>query len=398
MSAHPKNRAHNSSSFNTLGVVSTSNDLFHWKQPNQSITNPVKIQNYNVPPTVNPPASFLQSNNSYVDFKIPKIDECESTEIRLTVVNNSPDTNIGFTASALNWFDIIEIREGSEIIQTITSDEIYLNNTMYHTTDESARLQTQLFMNTVYEVANANTLAPGATKSVSIPVRSVLNCGLPLAKVKENLTIRVHSKSAQHFTDSNLASYTNLGLNEIALWVREVKYNKPMNHRGALDARYLSYETEQAVLTVSAGSTTKYITNNFDEDETSHVVVLVRPNAPTGADLERFNDINNLYFESENGNNLHNGIQFDDNQLKLDFVDKFPNTMVYHPNKNVYVLNNSMNPVDDHFTGSQNGKTTLKRNFKVCINPSASGTVQVDVFARVYKHVRITPAGKLTIQ
>ncbi len=150
-------------------------------------------------------------------------------------------------------------------------------------------------------------------------------------------------------------------------------------------------------MSLTSGTTTKYVTNNFHDSVYSHVVVLSRV-SPSVAGLTVFNAHSNVYLEDVSSMNLSNGIQWTSADLNLVvYQSHFANAMTQAADMNIYVpLVGSTDPVKANKDGINNGWDVLPRNAKVCINPASTASNQIDILCYVYSHCRIEN-GKLNI-
>jgi hypothetical protein len=320
------------------------------------------------------------------------------------VASNSHATDDWVASCSLPfWFSRMEVRQSGNIIETIRPDELYLSLTAFKDKWELEKDEVDTIIDpTSFECdTTTGTIQElGATATYRLPLRCVLNaCGMPLIGVDGQLTLRVYSQAASVFSASSINA--NLGLSTLTLWCRENKYHPhgldglKRAARLPLDFRYSQFSHEQASLALTSGSTTKYITNNFDNDLYSVVFVLVRASGATTTGLEDFLSANNVYLEDASNKNLHNGIQWSASDLAREFKNKFPNNMISATNKNIHAFVPSENPVKA-LHGHQNGFDVLPKNAKVVINAAATATRQVDIYALLYKHVRVEQ-GKIKI-
>ena len=387
--------AHTSSSINTSKPVSSG--LFNWQHPEQSITKQVERHEYKIQANQQPASSFFTSNLP-IDYKIP--DEisgyCKDTVLRFTLANAHATLAVTVNTSPCFWFNRLEVMHGGEILQTIRADELFLNNTMYLTEEEMFKNQTFNLLDRATFALNTsdNTIPSLGSKSLNLKLRTLLESGVVLGGLTKNITIRIYPEPIGNWcNDVNVAS---LSLSSAELWVREVKFSKAQTTKANMAYRYLDYSHEQAQISLTSGTTTKYITNNYQNELASHILVLVRNSGATLGNLEILHNQNNVYLEDESGRNLHNGNQYTDAELKQEYLHNFPNVMAITTNKNMYVFTASEFPTDDHKNGNMNGSTVLKQNFKVCINSAATATRQVDIYARVYRLVLVNN-GKITL-
>ena len=389
-------QAHTESVIKTNTTVSTANGLFNWKNPDQAIVHNVERNNYKLQPQITPPGTFVQSGNQYVDYKLTKeiTGSVEEMEWRFTL-NNANASPVSTDTSVPFWVDRVEVRSGSQILQTIENDALYLNNSAYVTRDELRK----------YEQMNLVDKDTFGHKAVSIPandsykfilkIRTLLNSGVILNGLKQELTIRIYSRAISAWSSD--ANRGDISLSDAHLWVREVRHLEDVEQKPNMAYRHLDYVHEQANINFSAGTTTKYITNNFSEqDLASHIVCLVRNAGAANTDAEDLKQVNEIYLEDESGRNLNNGNQYSDAEMASEYLKVMPNSMPLS-GKAVFVFTHSQNPTEDHNKGSVNGYAPLKENFKVCINPNHTGTHQLDIYARVYKLVLVNN-GVLTYQ
>lgn len=387
-------------------VIPAVNGLYNFLNHDHAITKPQEHQWHEITSVSTVASTYFQSANNYADFNIPNDinGSLDWMHLLITCSNSHGANDWVSSCSVPYFFNRIEVRQNGNIIETLRADEIYLTQTAFkdHVALEKDEVDTGIDP-TSFE-ADTTTLTIqelDATATFRLPLRCVLNaCGIPLMAVDGQLSLRVYSQAVSVFSAS--AQNANLGLSTLRLWCREVK---PHPHgmdalkrsaRIPLDFRYSQWAHEQASLSLTSGSTTKYITNNFDNDLASLVFVLIRASGATTTGLEDFLSANNVYLEDASNKNLHNGIQWSADDLKHLFKRAFPNNMINATNKNTYCLVASEDPVKALHNGSQNGFMALPKNCKVVINASATATRQLDVYALLYKHVRVEQ-GKIKI-
>ena len=164
------------------------------------------------------------------------------------------------------------------------------------------------------------------------------------------------------------------------------------------DYRYLKPKVFQKTISLTNGSETQTTLDNFsDDDLCSHMWVLLRPSSLTGSNRETFLDYaTTIYLEDENGQNATAGIQWKGTDLtNIHAHEKFTNDFLnYH--KIYLVFCPSSDPVSDYRKGAMNGAQPLGKNWKLKITSNTTATVNLEVRAYCYKHVRVE-GGQLKI-
>eukprot|EP00038_Savillea_parva_P005360 m.151971 g.151971 ORF g.151971 m.151971 type:complete len:390 (+) comp11701_c0_seq6:922-2091(+) len=238
-------------------------------------------------------------------------------------------------------------------------------------------------------------IAAGVTANAppcTVPLRTVVNaCGIAPASLAEPLSFDVHSAGRvgtdvvngtdMQVTDFKLMTYQNRVLDE----QMARKLHMP------LDYRYLKPKVEKRSISLTNGSTTVTTLQNFGPDDLcSHMWVVLRGSTLTGLNRESFLDYaTNIWLEDENGQNVTSGIQWKGTDLvNIQTPRNFYND--FQANHKIYlVFCPSSDPVADYHKGSMNGAQPLGRNWKLNITSNATATVNAEVRAYCYKHVRV---------
>lgn len=395
-----KNIPNIASALNLLEPQTILNGLFRFQHKDQAFTLPVSHRYNQIQPVTTVSSSFFTSSSNFIDFNLPmKIDLINEEILEITLANADTMSDWTANASVPNWFDRIEVRVGTNIIQTIRDLALYLDNTIYKDDFERAKNLPRIGLDpSSYKVSTTYTTVPktGAT-TFRLKINSVLSkCKVCLKAIKQQIVIRIHPKPIASFSSS--AVNGQITLKNALLLVREMQLTtdgrrKMMDvHRQNVDYRYLDPIHDQfSGQAMTAGSTIKLKTTNFQNSVYSHVLALTRASGPILSDLETFVQHSNVYFEDSSSQNLSNGIQWTDGDLRLIvYQSHFPNSMTQAADMNIYVpLVASMDPVKAHTDGVNKGWDVLPYNANCCIMPASSGTYQVDVVAYVYRHARV---------
>ena len=394
-----KNLPHIASALNMLEPMPLLNGLFRFQHKEQAYNLPVSHRYHQIQPVTTVAPSAFTNTNYFFDFNLPmNIDILDDEVLVFTLQNNDPTNNWAPSASVPFWYQRVEIRVDNTIIQTLRDIDLYMENTIYLDDFERGKNHPMIALSpSTYQVdASGATIAPTKNMTFRLRLNSLLSKCTPFIKaIKGQIIIRVYPQAMATFSSS--ASNPSMVLQNPILLIRELELtqdgrNKMMTvYRENVDFRFLQVVDEQAVVNLNAGSTYKYVTNNFHNTVYSHVVVLTRYANPTLANLETFIQHNVIYFEDAGSTNLSNGIQWLSDDLKqIVYQEHFPNSMTQQTNMNVYVpLLASSDPVKANKKGVENGWEVLPTNSKVCINSTYSGQVQLDIIAYQYTHVRI---------
>lgn len=397
-----KHEPHVASTIDFKRPIKSRNGRYNFRHKDQSFSKPMRKVHHQVQPIVNPSSSFINNDNNYVDFRVPDSIKgwIDDIEIEYTLANANAAA-VTINASSAHHFDRNELLENGNLTgDPVTSDETYLWNTVYLTDDELEKRQPyNVIDNDTLELdTSANTIPATSSKDYVLKIRTVLNAAkVVLAHVSGDLVIRIYSRNKTKWC--NDANVGDLSLTSMKLFITEVEYHGDEMRHGALDYRYTAFRHEQTSQALTVGTTTKYITNNFHDDIYSHCFILIRANGATLGNYEDFLSASNVYLESQGNQNLHNGIQFSDSQLKRIYVDRFPNEGVTFTNKAIYCICPSSDPVKDVMNGQVHGYDVMPKNAKVCItaNGSSAGTRQLDLYVVVPRLVRVNAAGQLRV-
>jgi hypothetical protein len=395
-----KNLPHIASNLNVLEPLPLLNGLFKFEHKEQAYNLPCSHRYHQIQTITSVQPNAFTNTNTFFDFNLPmNIDLIDDEVIEMTLVNNDASNNWVANASVPFWFQRVEIRIDGEIKQTLRDIQLYLENTMYIDDFERTKLVPMIGINKSTYKADASVLAiakSGGTKTLRLRLNTFLaKCNLFLKGIKGQVVYRFYPQSINAF--SNSAANSSIQLQSTLLLIRECELtadgrNKMQQiHKSNVDYRYLDALHEQTVVSMTAGSTTKYVSNNFHDSIYSHVVVLTRASNPTLTNLETFVEHANVYFEDVSSMNLSNGIQWKSDDLKqIVYQSHFPNTMTQAADMNVYVpLVASLKPAEANSRGINNGWEILPRNSKICILPLATAANQIDIVAYVYTHCRL---------
>jgi len=399
---HRKNLPHIASALDVLEPLPVLKGLFRFEHKNQAYNLPISHRYHQIQTiTTVSPAAFSSSNYFY-DFNLPMNADLVDDLILEYTLQNTGMTAWTASASAPWMFQRIEVRIDNEIKQTKRDIQLYLDNTVYLNDFDRQKNKPMIGLDTNTYQASATdlTIQSGASKTFKLRLRTFLDtANIFLKGIRGQIVIRVYPQAIGVFGASGSAGNT-IALQSSILLMRELELSQDgrnkmmMVHRSNVDYRYLDVVHEQTTLNMIANATTKYVTNNFHDTLYSHVVVLTRVANPTLAQLETFLQCLNMYFEDVSSMNLSNGIQWTDDDLRqVVYQSHFPNAMsqvvpIYVP------LCATENAEESYKKGVQNGYEVLPRNAKLCINPSASGTNQVDILCYAYTHCRVE-SGKI---
>ena len=354
--------------------------------------------------TVNP--SAFTNTNYYIDFNLPmNVDQIDEEILEVTLKNNQVADTWTANASVPFWFQRIEIRHDVEIKQTLRDIHMYLDQTMYQNDFDRDKLVPLNGINASTYKADATTLTIQANSTATYRLRLnsiITRCNLFVRALRGQVVVRIYPQAISTF--SNSARNADITLEQATLLVRELNLTPDATarleaiHRSNVDYRFVDVIHEETNLNLTSGATFKYVTNNFHDTLYSHLVVLTRDSNPTLGDLEVFLRHSKVFIEDVAGQNLSNGIQWTDELLrKVVYTSNFPNTMALQTDMNVYVPKSpSVNPETSYKRGLNNGYDILPRNAKLCIVPSATAQVKVDILCYAYLHLRVEN-GKINI-
>ena len=405
-SASRKNLPHLVTNFGNLEPAPVLNGLFRFLNKAQANIVPGARKYHQIQPVTSVNATAFTGSNYFIDFNLPmNVDMIDEEVLEVTLKNNNILTAWTADASVPFWFQRIEIRHDGEIKQTLRDLHLYLDNTMFQNQEDRERLHPLTGINPETYKADTAVVSVGAgsTSTFRLKLNSfITKCNIFLKGISGQVVVRCYPQNISAFSTSAVNS--SIELQSATLLLREVNLSPEAEaklslvHRSNVDYRFIDVVHEETTISLTAGSTTRYVTNNFHDNLYSHVVVLTRANNATGADLERFVAHSNVYLEDVAGQNLSNGIQWTDSLLRhVVYLSNFPNTMSLQADMNIYVPKvPSLSPEKAYKTGVNNGSDILPRNTKVCINPSSTATRKVDVLCYAYMHCRIE-GGKINI-
>lgn len=386
---------------------------YNYKRPEQAVNQAdMKHTWHEVQSVTTIPATVFNGSNNFVDFIVPAhMQWYDKAYAEVTLVNGggSGDGDAVLACGPCFLFSRVEVRVNGDIKQTVRDVELKLDHLMYNDKHHLERFEastgydpTSFVVDTTYgTIADAS-----GTKTYRIPVSTFLDkCGIPIMLCKDQIVIRFYSQNiANILTSGSAAVAASVTCTSFKLYVRELegdetKLNKLKGKN--IDWRFVDVIHEQASIALSSGSTTRYITNNFSENDLcSHVAVIIRSTTQTTTGPERFLDsASSIWFENSSGANMHNGIQWTNTRLlQQQYPEKFPNLMSQTTYGSVYVpVVNSEDPVKSYKDGVVVGAEYLSRNMKLAITPNESATRLVEILAHCFKHCRLSASGKLDI-
>lgn len=375
--------------------------LFRFRRPEQAVTSgSLRHVIHDIQPKVAPTSTFFNSVNQFVDVDIPKnlhyLDQVDAlitlTGTAIGVSGNS------FAAMPSNLFSRVEVRVGSETKQTVTDLEQWFDQVVYTDPwDQERHQDAKIYSAADYGVGSVTIANDTDVGPIRIPISSFLTkCGIAPATCNEQITLRLYSQVA-----SNVLTHT-VALKELRINARELRGDEQILQSIAqphLDWRFLDTKHEEKVLSLTNGATATWVLNNFsDDDLCSHMWIVVRNPALTGAHRDAMLDdvVSRVWLEDESGHNMTNGIQFTGSDLlHLHYPDKFTNRA--NTKHGLYLLFcPAVDPVSDYKEGVVTGAQPLARNIRVRLTSAQTGNYHCTVLAMCHKHVRVQ-GGKVTV-
>ena len=382
-------------------VTPVFNNLYRFKRPEHAVTSGnLRHVIHELQPKVSPAGTFFNSVNQFVDVDIPKhLHYLDQLDVNLVITNNDAMAD-SFSSLPSNLFSRIEVRVGSDIKQTVTDLEQWFDQVVYPDPWEQIRHQAaRVYSAEDYGVDTSVEIAIGAdSNTIRVPINTFLTkCGIPPAICDDQITLRFYSQVA-----SNVLGTGDVTLKTFNVHARELRGNDDTLRtvaRPHLDWRFLDAKHEEKVLSLTNGSTTTWVLNNFSEDDLcSHMWVVVRNSSLAGANRDTMlsNVVSRMWLEDESGQNITNGIQWaGDDLLAQIYPDKFTNT-AYLSHGLYLIFCPATDPVADSREGAVSGAQALSRNIKLRITSAATGNYTCTVLAMCHRHARIS-GGKATI-
>ena len=382
-------------------LVSVANGLLRYRNSDQAITSGYERHViHELQPKRTAPTDFFSGTNNFIDVELPQhLDAIDQLDLHMDFHNADSVNDMSFNNTPSNLISRVEVRVGSEIKETITDVEAWINQIPYTNPWEFANQQDSSKISPSTYKVSFDITAYSDSGTIRVPIRNVISqCGIPTSAVSDQVTLRFYSQDSSNVVNGS----SNFELADFKVHAREKRRTDEQIAKSARlnqDYRYLQPKLEEKSIALTKDTTVKTVLNNFTEDDLcSHMWVLIRASNPTGTDQDNYLKVGtNVYLENEAGQNITNGIQWAGTDL-LNFIypDKFDNNAksahgLYLP------LCPTQDPVDDYNEGGQNGVQPLSRNMKLCIVSSATATYYVTVVAMCQRHVRVDQ-GKLSIQ
>lgn len=398
----PSNLANVSGAYDPqTSVIQSSNKQFNWKHADQAYVNPIKHKTIQLSPQTPVSSSFFNTANNWIDFWYPSsIDTIEDNYIMVTLANSSTTVaNVNAVPPLFN-FSRMELRVNDSIVQTLyPTEHLYIDQVVYHGGVNEMTIQevnsdidaSTFDVNTTYDTT---PISGNITYRIQIP-SLLTKCGICLSTLDQKVVLRCYSNT-YNFSSGSASTET---VQDMLMYVQYAQAsNSSIVQRlksQSLDYRFVDCLLEQASVTLTAGTKTTYICQNFDDTMlASSVFVYFR----TANDTIAFQSVlNNIWFQDSSGSSYDGtGIEWSATHLlNKTYPDVYENML--SQKKPIYVaLLGSGNAKEDYLKGSVSGYIQLGRAMKLNINASVSGTYQMTICANIYKHVRVANS-KLTV-
>lgn len=394
-----------SSNLNVISGIDTQtmivqNSNFHFAIPQQAYINPSKKVLSQIQPTLTN-SSFFNSSNNFIDFNIPTnshIDKIEDIYLEVELSNSS--TTVACVLATVPYMAInrVEIRLSDVIVETITPTQLYLAEAVYK--GDLAHMQTNAVNTAIDPITfdlstSYNTIPISGSITYRLSLVSFLTrAKLYLSTFSQKLTLRIYSNTL-NISSGSLSTVT---LTNFVLYVQHQMVSSPtvLNKLKStkLQYRYLDVVLEEALVNLTSGSKTSYVTQNYDSSMLcSHVFIVFRS---SNLNLDFQNVASSIYFEDNLGNMIE-PIQYTNNHLlQVTYPHAFKNLLSQQTNKSVYtLLLGAQHPLSTVNDGVVSGYVRMSRNMKLNIVSNTSSTVTMSIYAYVYKLCTVN-AGQLT--
>jgi len=407
-----KNTVSTTANGSSVGHVQVGRNLN--MNANQALSLQETYDTFSVNPFSSVPQSaFQQGGTAYIDFQLPTT--CgilRNVEAVLTVMNTGSNAHTWACPVMPFAINHVELwQNGAKVGLDIPSTALWKHIGYTDTLNELILQQSRSTIdhNTFNVDASNNTIGAGASKVYSFDIGRLMQIvqGQICVKWLKQLTVRCYIENINLLCPGSInTTNPNIIVSNMTLTCTQLLLSSGAEGRlaadykaGSIDARCLQVKEEKATVVAVAGTSVQYNTNAFNNDVVALLDCGFRGGNATGADYVNFQPVNKLYLTTQDGINLHNGLQpTNDDWNSIWFPKAFPDCIFpLAPLKNILpVITGSTNCRESLRKAKQLGFKTAFNRFIVNIDMT-SGNYQILLHGWIYSHARVSPAGDLTI-
>jgi hypothetical protein len=364
--------------------------VFRYKNADHAVvTGTLRHVEHKVTPDKAIASTYFQTANQTLDYELPRTHWLDGEELRLDITNISVS---GQTLESIpsNCFSRREYYYGSEIRETVTRLDDWMDQVIYKTPEEQAKLATSTQVSASTFLSAGAAAAETAFSTIRIPLRSHLShCAVPTALVNKDISVKFYSGLDTEI----LSGPDGFSAQGCDLHVKEFRGSEGALVASAgrnLDWRYLKGKLQEETVTLTSGNETSIKLSNFSEsDLCSHMWLFIRT-----ADLSQdgrddmLSCVTQAWVEDEGGQNIANGLRpSGDHLLRMTYPDKFLN--IANSVHGLYLVHcPAANPFEDYRNGTMSGAQPLSKNMVLKFVPNVSGSHVVSVVSMNHQHVR----------
>ena len=357
------------------------------------------------PQTSLPNNSFTGS--VYVDFEIPKsINILKSAVLTMQIDNIEADKSI-IMPPISQLINRIEYYSGSTLIETILSTHLYLESVLETTEKMTLMEASQNISPQTFDESSQDTIrriGPNGTKTYYLKLNGVLNSThLFIPGLRSEIRIRIYFENYSkwrldhtHYSglggvldESTLPKSPQMRRIELRLQqieLAQVNYNKMMNiYKGStpISLRWLDRRYQTISMQANAGVVTNNVLSAIN-GYFSHFFICLRKQNAKGYDNYNFLPIEELYFASASGSNLHNGIQYQNDYLRGFYVDQNMERSTVFTKKCIYPVLFCQDFYSTYSLATNTGGMYFSSSEMLYTKPQDNNQVEIGIYGYAY--------------
>jgi hypothetical protein len=359
-----------------------------------------------------PSAAFQGGGNSTVDFVLPAgCGVLRNVFAMMTMLNSHASAAHVFEAPVMPFsFRRIQVlQNNAQVGLDILPDVIWKYIGYTSTLNELTVLQTRTTIDkATFALASSQNLASGASRIFALDLAPFLHFVQAKMSVKhcDPITLRFYIEDMSVIAPTNTNSTNaSIQLTNFTLMLTEIGLSKADNDRidreyqKPVSGRCIEAKQETATISAVSGSNVQYNTNGFNNLQVVMADVGLRSTTVSGSAITSYTQVNSIYMTSQDGVNLHGGLQPTDSDWRnVIALQNLPNT-IFLQASNIYlypVFIGSTNVLESLKKAKQLGYTVIPNRCVVNVNSTATGSRQLQMTAFCLKECRFEK-GKLTV-
>ena len=368
---------------------------------------------YSVAPFSTVPSGAFQSGgNGIVDFVLPSgCGVLRNVVPMMTVLNSHASSAHVWEAPVLPFaFRRIQVlQNNAQVGLDILPDAIWKFIGYTSTLNEITVIQNRTTIDkTTFGLQSSQNLASLGSRVFALDIAPLLHFVQAKISVKhcDPITLRFYVEDMSVLAPTNTNSTNaSIQLTNFTLMLTEIGLSKADNDRvdreyqKPVSGRCIEAKQETATLATISGSNVQYNTNGFNNLQVVMTDVGLRASAPTGANLISYTQVNSIYMTTQDGINLHGGLQPTDSDWRnVIALQNLPNS-IFLQASNIYlypVFVGSTNVVESLRKAKQLGYTVMPNRCVVNVNSTSTASKQIQITAFCMRECRCENS-KLTV-